>query len=327
MENYEDIFKDRSFSSNLQFSPEGKHIVSFSEDCPLEIGFHSFLYKHRLTPSYHDHFEITYIFKGEGTFYIENKRYEANEGDIFVIGNTEFHRLEAHHARELKTIALYFLPEFVYSVGQNSFDFEYLRPFFDHSFEFTNKISKSDFNSYGVLDLMKKIYEEKLEKRDFFQLAVKNYLTEILLLIIRHYRKFSSDLIEYNKRSRNLERLKKVFSFLQNHYQESISLESVAQIACMSPSYFCKFFKKVTGSTLTDYIFRLRIDKAKELLLSGDLNITKIAYETGFESHSYFDRIFRRFTRLSPHDYRYQLAVQKSLPPSSVNLRQNSAKK
>jgi AraC-like DNA-binding protein/mannose-6-phosphate isomerase-like protein (cupin superfamily) len=327
MENYEGIFKDRSFSSNLQFSPEGKHIVSFSGDCPLEIGFHSFLYNHRLTPSYHDHFEITYIFKGEGTFHIENKRYEANEGDIFIIGNTEFHRLEAHHVRELKTIALYFLPEFVYSVGQNSFDFEYLRPFFDHSFEFTNKISKSEFNSYGVLDLMKKIYEEKLEKRDFFQLAVKNYLTEILLLIIRHYRKFSSDLIEYNKRSRNLERLKKVFSFLQNHYQESISLESVAQIACMSPSYFCKFFKKVTGSTLTDYIFRLRIDRAKELLLSGDLNITKIAYETGFESHSYFDRIFRRFTRLSPHEYRYQLAVQKSLPPSSVNLRQNSAQK
>lgn len=302
-------------SADIVLSPEGKHKVAFSEDCPLEIQCHSFSFQHRLTPSYHDFFEITYIYKGKGIFHFEGKRYDASEGDIFVIGNTEFHRLEAYYNEPLKTIDLYFLPDFVYSVGQNSFDLEYLRPFLDHSTEFRNKIPAGDFNSGLVLRIIEKIYREKVERKDFYQLAVKNYLAQILLLILRHFRKFSSDLLEYTKRRRDIERLKKVFSFLQQHYQEGISLDFVAEIACMSPCYFCKFFKKVTGSTLMDYVFRLRIDRAKELLLSSDLTITEIAYDTGFESHSYFDRIFRRFTKLSPHDYRYKLADEATHSP------------
>jgi AraC-like DNA-binding protein/mannose-6-phosphate isomerase-like protein (cupin superfamily) len=297
-------FKDRIFDIHIQFSKEGKHILTFSEDCPLEVCFHSFSPDHRLTPSYHDHLEITYIFEGRGTFTIEDKKYDAHTDDIFIIGNTEFHRLEAHDTIKLKTVSLYFLPEFVYSVGQNSFDFDYLRLFFDHSSEFKNKIAANEFDSKAVLRLMEKIDREKYEKKDFYQLAVKNHLTEILLLLVRHYGKFSSDLIKYTTRHHEIQRLKNAFSILQNEYQGRISLNHVAEAACMSPSYFCKFFKKVTGNTLTDYVLRLRIDKAKELLLKGELNITEVAYKSGFESHSYFDRIFRRFTKLSPQNYR-----------------------
>ncbi|MGQ9571435.1 MAG: helix-turn-helix domain-containing protein [Thermodesulfovibrionales bacterium] len=305
-------FPQWSSSTDIVLSVEGKHRVIFEEECPLEIQCHSFSFNHRLTPSYHDFFEIAYIYKGKGTFHFEGKSYEASEGDIFVIGNTEFHRLEAYQDEPLKTIDLYFMPEFVYSIGQNSFDLDYLRPFLDHSTEFRNKIPSCDCNSSLVLKIIKKMYYEKLEKRDFYQLAVKNYLTQLLLLILRHFRKFSTDLLEYTKRKKDIERLKNVFSFLQKHYTEDISLDIVAEMACMSPFYFCKFFKRVTGSTLMDYVFRLRIDRAKELLLSSDLTITEIAYETGFESHSYFDRIFRRFTKLSPHNYRYKLAIESS---------------
>jgi len=263
-----------------------------------------------LTPSYHDFFEIIYIFDGEGTFHVEDKKYEAAEGDIFIIGNAEFHRMEAHHVSLLKSIDIYFLPDFVYTAGQNNFDLEYLRPFFDHSTEFINKIPAKDFNSKTVLDLIEKIHQEKIHQREFYQLAVRNYLMEILVIIVRYYRKFSSDLFKYSKRHRDIERLQKIFTYLQEHYSEKISLDFIAEMACMSTYYLCKFFKKVTGSTLTDYIFRLRIDKAKELLLRGDLNITEVAYETGFGSHSYFDRVFRRFTKLSPQDYRYRVTFK-----------------
>jgi AraC-like DNA-binding protein len=297
-------FRDKFFDAHMQFSKKGKHILTFSRECPLEVCFNSFSPDHQLTPSFHDHLEITYIFEGRGSFTIEDKKYDAHTDDIFIIGNTEFHRLEAHDTIKLKTVSLYFLPEFVYSVGQNSFDFEYLRPFFDHSSEFKNKIGVEEFNPKAVLCLMEKIHREKCEKKDFYQLAVKNHLTEILLLLVRHYRKFTSDLIEYTKRRHEIDRLKNAFSVLQNGYQGRISLNHVAEAACMSPSYFCKFFKKVTGNTLTDYVLRLRIDRAKELLLKGELNITEIAYKTGFESHSYFDRIFRRYTKVSPQNYR-----------------------
>jgi len=292
---------------NIVVSPAGKVTIPFNNECPLEIRFGTFHSHHRLTPSYHDFFEITYIYKGQGTFHIEGKNYDATEGDIFIIGNAEFHLIETYLHSSLRTVDLYFIPEFVYSIGQNSFDLEYLRPFLDHSTEFKNKLPPHDFNTKVVLDLIEKIYIEKLNQDNFYQLAVKNYLMEILLLIVRYFRRFSSDIGRYMKRRANIKRLEKVFSYLQVHYNEPISLDSVAKIACMSTCYFCRFFKRVTGKTLTDFILRLRIDRAKELLLKGDLNITEIAYETGFGSQSYFDRIFRRYTNISPHEYRTAL--------------------
>lgn len=295
--------------SDILLSPERRHQVIFTKECPVEIRCFSFLLNNHLTPNFHDFFEVTYIYKGYGAFYIEDKKYDVAEGDIFVIGNTEFHTVEAHFTSSLKIISLYFLSDFVYTLGHNSLDLDYLRPFLDHSVEFRNIIISKDINTKIVLDLTEKIYEEKLNHNDFYQLAVKNYLLEILVFIARYFKRFSSDLSQYTKRCANIKRMKKVFSYLQIHYNEKVSLDNIAKIACMSTGYFCKFFKNVTEKTLKEYIFRLRIDRARELLLQNDLNITEIAYEVGFENTSYFDRIFRRFTNLSPHDYRNTLML------------------
>ncbi len=71
----------------------------------------------------------------------------------------------------------------------------------------------------------------------------------------------------------------------------------------MSPTYFCRFFKKVTHHSLTDYLSRLRVERAKELLLRGGLSVTEVSMATGFESHSYFDRVFRRYAHESPREF------------------------
>ncbi|UCB46846.1 MAG: helix-turn-helix transcriptional regulator [Spirochaetota bacterium] len=295
---------------DILLTPENRHKVVFSKECPVEIRCYTFSFNHHLTPNYHDFLEITYVYNGNGIIHIEDKKYDAVERDLFVIGNTEFHTFEADLASSLKTISLYFLPEFVYSIGQNSFDLDYLRPFLDHSIEFENRIPLKEFNTDVVFDLIENIYEEKLYQNDFYQLAVKNYLLEMLVLIARYFKRFSSDLSQYTKRRADIKRLDKVLSFLQTHYHENIPLDNIAKIACMSTCYFCKFFKNVTGKTFKEYIMRLRIDKARELLLQNDLNITEIAYEVGFENLSYFDRIFRRLTNLSPHDYRITLMAR-----------------
>jgi AraC-like DNA-binding protein len=212
--------------------------------------------------------------------------------------------VEAAPEGSITSICIYFKPEFVYTVGQNSHDVEFLKPFYDHSVEFKNRIPAGEIDSRAIFIFIKEIFREIAEKKEFYHLAVKSHLNAILLHIIRYYSRFKPNLRGYANKRRDIERLKNVFYYLQNNFQEKISLETVSRIACMSSSYFCRFFKKVTGSNLTDYIFRLRIDHAKELLLDNHLSITEVAYQTGFESHSYFDRIFKRFTMCSPQDYR-----------------------
>jgi AraC-like DNA-binding protein len=99
-------------------------------------------------------------------------------------------------------------------------------------------------------------------------------------------------------------RVNKVCAHLQNHFQEQISLKRVADLVFMSESNFCKFFKKATGTTFSDYLNDLRITEACHLLLSTEDTVGKIAHESGFESLSYFNRVFLKKKQMTPSGFR-----------------------
>jgi AraC-like DNA-binding protein len=96
--------------------------------------------------------------------------------------------------------------------------------------------------------------------------------------------------------------------YIKEHQAEDLSLGQVAKAVNTSSFYFCKMFKKVTGINFTDYISRLRIEQARNLLLNPNLRISEIAYEVGFQSLTHFNRVFKRIVGQSPTIYRGQLA-------------------
>ena len=96
--------------------------------------------------------------------------------------------------------------------------------------------------------------------------------------------------------------------FINEHQTEDLSLGQVAKAVNMSTFYFCKMFKKITSINFTDYLSRVRIEKAKNLLLNPNLRISEIAYEVGFQSLTHFNRVFKKITGQSPTQYRGQLA-------------------
>ena len=73
--------------------------------------------------------------------------------------------------------------------------------------------------------------------------------------------------------------------------------------------YICKLFKRHTGMNFTEYVSRLRIDRAKELLANPNLRISEIAYEVGFQSLTHFNRIFRKLEGQAPTAYRDSIAM------------------
>jgi AraC-like DNA-binding protein len=96
--------------------------------------------------------------------------------------------------------------------------------------------------------------------------------------------------------------------FITDHQTEELSLEQVARSVNTSKFYFCKIFKKATGINFTDYLSRVRTERAKNLLLNPNLRVSEIAYEVGFQSLTHFNRVFKRILGRSPTDYREQLA-------------------
>ncbi len=96
-------------------------------------------------------------------------------------------------------------------------------------------------------------------------------------------------------------------AFIEENQTEDITLGQVAKAVNTSTFYFCKMFKNATGLNFTDYVSRVRIEKAKNLLLNPNLRVSEIAYAVGFQSLTHFNRVFKRICGTSPTDYRANL--------------------
>ncbi len=92
--------------------------------------------------------------------------------------------------------------------------------------------------------------------------------------------------------------------FIAEHQDEDISLPVVAKSVNTSTFYFCKMFKKATGINFTEYLSRVRIEKAKNLLLNPNARVSEVAYRVGFQSLTHFNRVFRKLTGQSPTEFR-----------------------
>jgi AraC-like DNA-binding protein/ligand-binding sensor protein len=92
--------------------------------------------------------------------------------------------------------------------------------------------------------------------------------------------------------------------FIAQNQDGAICLATVAKAVNTSTFYFCKLFKRTTGLTFTDYLARVRIEKAKTLLLNPNRRVSEVAYDIGFQSLTHFNRIFRKIEGQSPSNYR-----------------------
>jgi AraC-like DNA-binding protein len=100
----------------------------------------------------------------------------------------------------------------------------------------------------------------------------------------------------------------KARQYIEVHYTEDFGLNQVAQAVHTSTFYFCRLFKKATGINFTNYVSRVRTEKAKNLLLNPNLRVSEIAYEVGFQSLTHFNRVFKKIAGKSPTEYRVHLS-------------------
>jgi AraC-like DNA-binding protein/ligand-binding sensor protein len=103
--------------------------------------------------------------------------------------------------------------------------------------------------------------------------------------------------------------IKRAKEYINEHQADELSLGQVARAVNTSRFYFCKIFKKFTGINFTDYLSRVRIEKAKNLLLNPNLRVSEIAYEVGFQSLTHFNRVFKKNLGQSPTEYRMRLTA------------------
>ena len=98
--------------------------------------------------------------------------------------------------------------------------------------------------------------------------------------------------------------IRRAKAYIAGHYADPVDLDEIARAMHVSTFYFCKMFRKATGLTFTDYLGRVRVEKAKNLLLNPHLRVSEIAYTVGFQCLTHFNRVFRKITGEAPTDFR-----------------------
>ena len=137
-----------------------------------------------------------------------------------------------------------------------------------------------------------------------------NAILKLLTIFAQHLSTLSTQLLVREQESES-PAVSRARVYISKHQDEEISLNEVSKAVNMSAFYFCKTFKKSTGMTFTDYLSRVRVEKVKNLLLNPHKRISEVAYATGFQSLSQFNRVFRKITGESPTIYRERaLAAQ-----------------
>ena len=127
---------------------------------------------------------------------------------------------------------------------------------------------------------------------------------ELLDAFIKIFQKGLNDFVIEQKKagSKHIQLAKR---YISEHYAENVALEDIAKIAFVNPAYLSVLFKKEEGINFSDYLMQFRIEKAKELLRSGQkLSIDQISALVGYQDSRYFSKLFTRLVGIKPSDYR-----------------------
>jgi len=136
------------------------------------------------------------------------------------------------------------------------------------------------------------------------QLLISSYAHNILLLILREALRAGKQRHPDNRRRHGEVLLLKARQYIDLHYAEQISLDQIANALRISSFYLSHLFSRESDFSFVEYITQVRMQKAKELMAAGDLNVSEAAYAAGYQDSNYFSKVFRRYFGVSPKEAR-----------------------
>lgn len=145
---------------------------------------------------------------------------------------------------------------------------------------------------YGVIDYLLKPAKPQ---------EIKNAIEKALSLNSKLDRNHTTNIFENNSTQQIL---MEVISYIKQNYKHELRLTEVATMVHLNPQYFSRLFKKELGTTFTDYVTKLRIEKAKTLLKESNLPIYRIAVDLGFSDAAYFSKVFLKYEKESPLEFK-----------------------
>lgn len=244
----------------------------------------------------HDCYEIYYSISGGKQFLIDNRFYDINPGDLFIINQFESHCLTQINNIIHERIIITIHPDFLKEISTAKTDLNYC--FTERNQIFNHRISLNKEQQHRFLYFISKITTSSEFGRDIIERVAFMELMVMLnsLFTNNHSLEIADSNFQYNQQ------VQEILSYINQHITEDITVEQLADQFYLSTSYICRIFKATTGTTINKYINARRITIAKSLL-STDLGVSEVCEQCGFNDYSNFLKAFTKAVGISPKKY------------------------
>lgn len=248
----------------------------------------------------HTRFEISYVDSGSAVYTVGDRCYNISEGDMMVFSSNETHCITNVSEGGLKITNLHFEPRYIWGRSSDSLSDRHINFCFSHREGFENRIPREKADR--LRGIMRMLQGELEMRKEEYPLMVKSYLNSMIVSLIRDYG-YAEDGISVSRS--HVRSIRNAVLFIDSHLCEELTLQSISQAAGLSPNYFSALFKKINNITLWDYISSKRIDEAiKRIMADSGENMINIASECGFNNTANFNKAFKKFTGMTPTEYR-----------------------
>ena len=215
---------------------------------------------------WHSYFEITWVLEGKGNYFVNGQEYTMEKDDIIIFNNVEPHGWKLLGGN-MKLLVMIFSPEFV-AEKISLFDAEYLKPFVERGSNFKNRVGREEKVNEEIRISIREIYQEWNERKEGYPLMIKANVLRILTMLIRAYQDETKSGEMLKEKKNAMKRLEQAFTYINDHYCEKITLEEVAASVYMSSNYFSSYFRRVANISFSDYVTRLRVNRATRSLVT-----------------------------------------------------------
>lgn len=248
---------------------------------------------------WHPEIEITYVRKGTMCYKVNNLVYHLKEGDIVFNNSGALHSGTMENQEDCTYIPITFDPRLIYGFFQSTINSKYVDPVIQESLLPAICIDQSEPWHRSFREYLLRIIDLDEKKPDFYELDITICLQSIWRLLLEHitYEPQAS-----RENSLEYDRIKKILSYIEENYQNKITLNDIAGHIHLCESECTRLFKRHMNTTLFAFLQEYRIERSLEFL-QADQPVSAVADKAGFSDPNYYSKVFAKIKGCSPREY------------------------
>lgn len=289
--------KEQKEHGDLEY-PVGAYLVDCSDPDTGSVPFH-----------WHDEMEICFMKKGSARFMVEEQVLVLSEGQAVFINHNILHAVHPEDGGTCIYASIVFHPFFLFGHGQAKLAATYLNPISSNQdLHYILLDGTEDFHKDAIARLQE-AFALNFQKPFGYEIHTRSALSSFWLLLLEHLNPSTASSSDSSSQlTLDEARTKKAILFIQKHYSDTISLDDIAASIHVSKGECCRCFKRSIQLTPFEYLMKYRIFIAAGMIRENkNASIAALASSVGFNSSSYFNKLFKKYLGCTPTEYRVNL--------------------